>query len=63
MTTTPEPTMLTIFDDRQCLGFVLRRGPKGFEVFDAYGVSFGLFPTKGEAVGALMTLGVKGDAQ
>jgi hypothetical protein len=60
--TVPEPTMLTIFDGRQqCLGFVLRRGSRGWEAFDSHDVSFGLFPTKGEAAGAL-TIGARGAA-
>jgi hypothetical protein len=63
MTTIPEPAMLTIFDGRQqCLGFVLRRGIKGWEAIDSHDVSFGIFPSKAEAAAAL-TLGVKARAQ
>jgi hypothetical protein len=63
MTTTPEPTMLTIFDGRQqCLGFILRRGSKGWEAFDSHDVSLGIYPTKGEAAAAL-TLNVKARSQ
>ena len=64
MTTTPEPALLTIFDGRQqCLGFVLRRGIKGWEAIDAHDVSLGVYPTKAEAAGALTTTAVKGSAQ
>jgi hypothetical protein len=55
--------MLTVFDGRQqCLGFVLRRGSKGWEAFDSHDVSLGVYPSKAEAAGAL-TPGVKGAAQ
>jgi hypothetical protein len=57
--TVPEPAMVCVFDDRQCLGHVLRRGRRGYEAFDAHDVSFGLYPTKAEAAGAL-TPGVRG---
>ena len=63
MTTTPEPALLTIFDGRQqCLGFVLRRGSKGWEAFDAHSVSFGLYDTKADAA-AVLTFGARGGAQ
>jgi hypothetical protein len=59
MTTLPEPAMVSVFDDRRCIGHVLRRGPRGYEAFDSHGVSFGLFPTKAEAAAAL-TIGARG---
>jgi hypothetical protein len=62
MTANPEPAMLAVFDGRRCVGHILRRGPRGYEAFDSHDVSFGVYPTKGEAAAAL-TIGVKGDAQ
>jgi hypothetical protein len=60
MTTLPEPAMLTIFDGRQqCLGFVLRRGSKGWEAFDSHDVGLGVYPSKAEAAAAL-TIGARG---
>jgi hypothetical protein len=44
---------------QQCLGFVRRRGSKGWEAIDSHGVSFGIFSTKGEAAAAL-TIGARG---
>ena len=62
MTANPEPAMVCVFDGPHCIGHVLRRGPKGFEAFNVHGVSFGIFPSKAEAAGAL-TIGVKAGAQ
>jgi hypothetical protein len=60
MTGPPEPTMLVVFDSQQhCLGHLLKRGPKGWEAIDSYGVSFGLFLSKAEAAAAL-TIGARG---
>jgi hypothetical protein len=62
MTGNPEPMMVSVFDDRCCIGHVLRRGPRGYEAFDAHYVSLGVYPSKAEAAAAL-TLGVKGAPQ
>jgi hypothetical protein len=62
MTGNPEPAMVSVVDDRRCVGHVLRRGPRGYEAFDSHDVSLGVYPSKAEAAGAL-TIGVKGDAQ
>jgi hypothetical protein len=61
--TNPEPVVVSVFDDRHCIGHVLRRGPRGYEAFDSHDVSLGIYPTKGEAAAALTTIGVKGAAQ
>jgi hypothetical protein len=40
--------------DRQCVGFVLSRGPHRFEGFDREEVSLGSFSTVGAAVRAVL---------
>jgi hypothetical protein len=57
-----EPAMVCVFDDRRCLGHLLRRGPKDWEVFDGHDVSLGAYPSKSEAAAAL-TLGIRGNPQ
>ena len=37
------PPMLSVFRGRDCVGFLLSRGPKGFEAFDGDQYSIGLF--------------------
>jgi hypothetical protein len=45
---------LIVFDDSQtCVGFVLKRGPTGFEAFGADEESLGLFATQAEAAAAI----------
>jgi hypothetical protein len=61
MTGAPEPTMLVVFDNRQCcLGHLLRRGREGWEAIDSHDTSLGVYPTKTEAAGALLTVGAWG---
>jgi len=43
-----------VYDGRQCLGFILRRGKLGFEAIDHGEVSLGLFPTAKAAAAAVM---------
>jgi hypothetical protein len=45
--------MLSIYDGRSCVGFILARGRGGFEAFDANELSKGLFATQQEAAAAL----------
>jgi hypothetical protein len=52
MTANPEPAMLAVFDGRRCLGHLLRRGPKGWEAFDARDTSLGLHSDQAEAAAA-----------
>jgi hypothetical protein len=40
--------MISIYDGRSCIGFVLARGRRGYESFDASEYSFGVFETKNE---------------
>jgi hypothetical protein len=42
--------MLSVYDGRTCIGFVLARGRRGFESFDAAENSLGMFPTRDEAI-------------
>jgi hypothetical protein len=46
MTGNPEPEMVCVFDDRRCIGHVLRRGPRGYEAFDSHDVSLGTYPQR-----------------
>ena len=48
--TTP---MVSVYDGRDCLGFILARGKLGFEAFDAQERSAGIYPTQREAADAL----------
>jgi hypothetical protein len=43
-----------VYAGRVCLGFILARGPAGFEAFSADEKSLGLFPTQREAAAAIM---------
>jgi hypothetical protein len=42
-----------VYDGRQCLGFILRRGKLGFEAIDREEVSLGLFKTPTAAANAV----------
>jgi hypothetical protein len=54
-TRTPEfkPAMLTVTDGTTTVGFILSRGPRGFEAFDHGGKSLGIFETQKQAVCAI----------
>jgi hypothetical protein len=43
-------SMFSIYDGRQCVGFVLARGRGGFEASDAGKRSLGIFETKDAAI-------------
>jgi hypothetical protein len=47
------PAFLSVFDGRQCCGFVLKRGKLGFEAFQTCGCSLGFFLTTREAAAAI----------
>ena len=47
------PAMVTVYDGREALGFVLSRGKSGWEAFAREEVSLGLFPTQAEAANAV----------
>jgi hypothetical protein len=52
--TKPTGPMASIYNGRTCIGFVICRGPAGFEAFDAEQQSLGLFTTEREAVAATL---------
>lgn len=45
--------MLSVTDGAECAGFVLSRGPKGFEAFDRDGKTLGTFAGQRAAVLAI----------
>lgn len=47
------PALLSVFDGRRCAGFLLHRGPAGWEAFTADAVSIGVFPTRQDAANAI----------
>src|SRR5262249_15137663 len=47
-------TLLSVYDGRICIGFVLPRGKLGWEAFDADENSVGTSKTQAEAAAALM---------
>jgi hypothetical protein len=49
-------TLLSVYDGRVCIGFVLPRGKLGFEAFDSRDHSQGLFGTQQDAAAALSSL-------
>jgi hypothetical protein len=48
-----KPSMLSVYDGRECRGFVVNRGREGFEAFDLDERSLGIFTTQREAVAAI----------
>ena len=50
-------TVLSIYDGRHCIGFVLPRGKVGFEALGRDEQSKGLFTTQQDAIAALSTIG------
>jgi hypothetical protein len=49
--------LLSVYDGRHCVGFVLPRGKVGFEALDHNEQSRGLFATQELAIAALSTAG------
>jgi hypothetical protein len=54
MTATLSP-LSYVYDGRQCLGFILRRGKLGFEAIDREEVSLGMFKTPAAAAAAVLS--------
>jgi hypothetical protein len=52
------PTLVSVYDGRTCLGFVLSRACKGFEAFSANEESLGLFPNQCDAANAVTIAGI-----
>jgi hypothetical protein len=49
--------MLSVYDGRTCVGFIIGRGRLGFEAFDAGQRSLGIFPTQRAAADAVSESG------
>jgi len=49
------PPMVSIYSGRECLGWVLSRGCKGFEAFDCHEQTLGLFSNQRDAANAIVT--------
>jgi hypothetical protein len=60
-TRAPSPTMLSVTDGRQTVGFIFTRGPKGFEGFDVNEQSLGFFRSAREAANAITNAAGKGE--
>jgi hypothetical protein len=50
----PTTPMVSVYDGRECVGFVLARGKLGFEALDRDEHALGIFPTQREAADAIM---------
>jgi hypothetical protein len=46
-------TLVSVFDGRCCIGFILRRGRAGFEAFNSDQDTIGIFCSEAEAAAAL----------
>jgi hypothetical protein len=46
--------LISVYDGRSCIGFVVPRGKTGFEAFNANELSRGLYPTQQAAISALL---------
>jgi hypothetical protein len=53
MTDTTSSPMVSVFDGRDCLGFILSRGKAGFQAITADDRELGLFWSQQEAADAL----------
>jgi hypothetical protein len=49
MSMSATPAMLAVYDGLACIGFIMTRGRRGFEAFDATERSLGVFETQDEA--------------
>jgi hypothetical protein len=49
----PTTPLVSIYDGRECVGFILAHGKLGFEVFDRDERSIGVYPTQREAADAI----------
>jgi hypothetical protein len=45
--------MLSVYDGRDCIGFLLSRGKLGFEAFDSNQQTLGIFTSEKEAADAI----------
>ena len=56
-TTDKPPSLVSVYDGRRLLGFILNRGADGFEAFDSAERSLGLFNTMKKAADAISAEG------
>ena len=54
MTAPASPMKMILGQQRTCVGFVLSRGPKGYEAFSANEMPLGEYPTEEAAVAAII---------
>jgi hypothetical protein len=52
--TMPTTPLSYVYDGRQCLGHILRRGCQGYEAFDRDDKSIGIFPSQQQAANAIL---------
>jgi hypothetical protein len=52
--------MLSLFDGRALLGFILARGKSGWEAFDADQRTLGIYPTQRDAADAISANAIEG---
>ena len=53
MNAPPNASLLSVFDGRECIGFIIARGKVGFEAFDSDQRSLGTFLSQREAAEAI----------
>jgi hypothetical protein len=53
MTSTTSAPMVTVTSGRDVLGFIIARGPRGYEAYSPDEVSLGLYPSRVEAADAI----------
>jgi hypothetical protein len=56
----PSAPMVSVYDGRRCIGFVLAAGREGFRAYDADEVTLGLFPKMRDAVAAVSAKAIGG---
>jgi hypothetical protein len=50
----PTTALVSIYDGRECVGFVISRGKLGYEAIDRAERSLGVYQTQGEAAQRVM---------
>jgi hypothetical protein len=55
-----QPRILSVYDGRRAIGFLIQRGRSGVEAFDADGASIGLFSNQREAAAAVTAASDRG---
>jgi hypothetical protein len=52
-------SLVSVYDGQTCIGFVLGRGPKGYQAYTADERDLGLFPTQRAAADAVNAAAAK----